>query len=137
MVRLIQRNCYLLPYVGYKFKKNCNNQFRTVNLTEITETAPIDQVNIEERVQRLNSRSIKRESKIKALKMALSMVDLTTLAGMDTPGKVAQLCQKAKQPHVDLPDLPTVAAVCVYPNMVEDRKSTRLNSSHVSISYAV
>lgn len=110
-----------------------------MNLTEITETAPIDQVNIEERVQRLNSRSIKRESKIKALKMALSMVDLTTLAGMDTPGKVAQLCQKAKQPHVDLPDLPTVAAVCVYPNMVEvaskELRGTNINIASVATAF--
>src|SRR5699024_11385898 len=102
MVGLIQRNCYLLPYVGYKFKKNCNNQFRTVNLTEITETAPIDQVNIEERVQRLNSRSIKRESKIKALKMALSMVDLPPWPALVPPGKVQRWGRKPKKRHVAL-----------------------------------
>lgn len=82
-------------------------------------TVPIDQVGIEERVARLNSRSIKKESKIDALELALSMIDLTTLEGMDTPGKVIQLCHKAKEPYAGLPDLPTVAAVCVYPNMVD------------------
>ncbi|HEX6981798.1 MAG TPA: deoxyribose-phosphate aldolase [Balneolaceae bacterium] len=81
-------------------------------------TVAIDQVGIEERVARLNKRSIKKGSKVQALKLALSMVDLTTLEGMDTPGKVIQLCRKAKTPHAELPDLPSVAAVCVYPNMV-------------------
>lgn len=85
-------------------------------------TIAIDRVGIEERVARLNKRSVKKESKIQALKLALSMVDLTTLEGMDTPGKVIQLCQKAKKPHSELPDLPSVAAVCVYPNMVSIAK---------------
>jgi len=85
-------------------------------------TTPIDEVGVEERVARLNHRSIKKDSKIQALKMALSMVDLTTLAGRDTEGKVIQLCQKAKEPHAALPDLPTVAAVCVYPPMVKTAK---------------
>jgi len=64
-------------------------------ITDFTQTVPIDQVGVESRVARLNSRSIKKESKIEALKMALSMIDLTTLEGMDTEGKVIQLCQKA------------------------------------------
>lgn len=85
---------------------------------EAVQTVPVDQVAVEERVARLNKRSIKKESKIEALKMALGMVDLTTLEGMDTEGKVIQLCQKAKKPYAALPDLPTVAAVCVYPSMV-------------------
>lgn len=85
-------------------------------------TIPVDQVGIESRVARLNSRSIKKESKVHALKLALSMIDLTTLSGMDTEGKVIQLCQKAKRPHVKMPDLPHVAAVCVYPNMVKTAK---------------
>jgi len=95
-------------------------------LADFTQTVPIDQVGIEERVARLNKRSIKKESKVQALKLALSMVDLTTLAGMDTPGKVRQLCQKAKEPYAGLPELPQVAAVCVYPNMVNvARKALR------------
>lgn len=94
---------------------------------------PIDRVGIEERVARLNSRSIKKESKVQALKMALSMVDLTTLEGMDTEGKVVQLCQKAKRPHVSLPDLPRVAAVCVYPNMVKTAKK-ELKGSGINVA---
>lgn len=67
------------------------------------------------------------------------MVDLTTLAGMDTPGKVIQLCQKAKEPHAGLPDLPTVAAVCVYPNMVSVAKKalrgTNINVASVATAF--
>ncbi len=79
---------------------------------------PIDQVGVEERVARLCKRSIKTDSKVHALKMAMSMIDLTTLEARDTPGKVKQLCAKAKRPHETL-DVPAVAAVCVYPNMVK------------------
>jgi deoxyribose-phosphate aldolase len=78
----------------------------------------VDQVGVEERVARLNTRSIKKESKVEALKLALSMMDLTTLEGQDTPGKVRQLCRKAMHLHDALPGLPHVAAVCVYPTMV-------------------
>jgi len=88
----------------------------------ITETVPIDQTGVEERVDRLNKRSIKKESKLQALTLALSMIDLTTLEGKDSPGKVKQMCQKARQPHTTLPDLPHVAAVCVYPTMVHIAK---------------
>lgn len=89
-----------------------------IKIPDLNQTKPIDAVGIEERVARLNKRSIKKESKIHALKLALSMIDLTTLEGMDTPGKIIQLCRKAVEPHVELPDLPAVAAVCVYPRMV-------------------
>lgn len=85
---------------------------------DLETVVPIDQVGVEERVARLNSRSIKKESKVQALTMALGMIDLTTLEGMDTPGKVRQLCRKAKTPHTGLPELPSVAAVCVYPTLV-------------------
>lgn len=103
------------------------------NSTKLNQTVPIDQVGIESRVARLNSRSIKKESKIEALKMALSMIDLTTLEGMDTEGKVIQLCQKAIKPHASLPNLPTVAAVCVYPNMVKVAKE-RLKGSGIHVA---
>ncbi|MEQ9266184.1 MAG: deoxyribose-phosphate aldolase [Balneolaceae bacterium] len=83
---------------------------------------PIDHVAVEERVARLNKRSIKKESKVQALKLALSMMDLTTLEGKDSEGKVIQLCQKAKTPYAAMPDLPSVAAVCVYPTMVRVAK---------------
>ena len=78
----------------------------------------VDAVGVEERVARFCKRSIKKESKVAALKLALSMIDLTTLEGQDTPGKVRQLCQKALHLHDRLPGLPHVAAVCVYPTMV-------------------
>lgn len=78
----------------------------------------IDEVGAQERVARLFSRSIKKESKIHALKTVLSMIDLTTLEGKDSPGKVKQLCYKAAHLHDQFPDLPTVAAICVYPTMV-------------------
>lgn len=79
---------------------------------------PVDEVGIRERVARLATRSIKKASKVVGLKLALSMVDLTTLEGADTPGKVRQLCTKAIHLHSGRKDLPMVAAVCVYPTMV-------------------
>ncbi|MBO6524187.1 MAG: deoxyribose-phosphate aldolase [Balneolaceae bacterium] len=93
-----------------------------MSTTDFSVTTPIDHVAVEERVARLNKRSIKKDSKIQALKMALSMMDLTTLEGKDSEGKVIQLCQKAKLPYAPMPDLPTVAAVCVYPTMVRTAK---------------
>ena len=83
---------------------------------------PIDQVGVVERAARLASRSIKKEAKIHALKMTLSMIDLTTLSGQDTPAKVQQLCYKAAHLHDSYPDLPTVAAICVYPTQVRTAK---------------
>ena len=110
-----------------------------MKISEITKTVPIDEVGVRERVSRLNSRSIKKESKVQALELALSMIDLTTLEGMDTQGKVLQLCQKAKEPHVALQDIPTVAAVCVYPNMVPVAKKalrgTDINIASVATAF--
>lgn len=88
----------------------------------------IDKVGVEERVARFQTRSIKGESKLQALKMALNMIDLTTLEGKDSPGKVQQMCYKAIHLHDELPNLPTVAAVCVYPSMVKIAKNALLNS---------
>jgi len=78
----------------------------------------VDEVGVKERAARFQSRSIKKTSKVEALRLVLSMIDLTTLEGQDTPGKVKQLCRKAMHLHDALPDLPHVAAVCVYPTMV-------------------
>ena len=89
----------------------------------------VDQVGIEERVARFNTRSIKKGSKVQALKLALNMIDLTTLEGKDTEGKVKQMCYKAMHPHLALPDLPTTAAVCVYPTMVKTAKEALKGSS--------
>jgi deoxyribose-phosphate aldolase len=85
---------------------------------DLSRVTRVDEVGINERVARFQSRSIKTASKVEALKMVLSMIDLTTLEGQDTPGKVRQLCQKAMHLHDKLPDIPHVAAVCVYPTMV-------------------
>ncbi len=79
--------------------------------------APVDTVGVEERVARLATRSIKAGTKKDALRRILSMIDLTTLEGQDTPGKVRQLCRKARTPDPHL-DVPSVAAVCVYPTLV-------------------
>jgi len=110
-----------------------------LNLADLNQTVAVDQVGVEERVARLNKRSIKKESKIQGLTLALSMIDLTTLEGMDTPGKVIQLCQKAKEPYANLPDLPSVAAVCVYPRMVSTAKKalrgTDINVASVATAF--
>ena len=82
----------------------------------------VDKVGVEERVSRFQKRSIKKESKLQGLKMILNMIDLTTLEGKDTEGKVKQMCFKAKHLHDSYPGLPTVAAVCVYPSMVKTAK---------------
>ena len=82
------------------------------------EIGTVDAVGIEERVAKYATRSVKQASKVAGLKLVVSMVDLTTLEGKDTPDKVASLCQKALHPHAGL-DVPPVAAVCVYPSMVK------------------
>jgi len=79
---------------------------------------PVDQVGIAERVASLATRSVKREAKAKTLRLAVSMIDLTTLEGMDTPGKVRQLAAKALRPDPSDPTIPLPAALCVYPAMV-------------------
>lgn len=89
---------------------------------EYLNSPAVDKVGVEERVARFQTRSIKDASKMQGLKMALSMIDLTTLEGKDTPGKVKQMCYKAQHLHDVLPGLPTVAAVCVYPSMVKIAK---------------
>ena len=78
----------------------------------------VDQVGAQERAAALATRSIKREAKLWALEAAVRMVDLTTLEGADTPGKVRGLCAKARRPDPDDPQVPPVAAVCVYPDLV-------------------
>jgi deoxyribose-phosphate aldolase len=100
---------------------------------------PVDEVGIKERAARLATRSIKKSSKIEGLKLALSMIDLTTLEGADTPGRVRQLCAKALHLHSARPDLPLVAAVCVYPTMVriarEALKGTTVKIAAVATAF--
>ncbi|GAB4193029.1 MAG: deoxyribose-phosphate aldolase [Phycisphaeraceae bacterium] len=93
-----------------------------MSLPDLSKSPPIDQVGVEERAARFTKRSIKKGSKLDALKMVLSMIDLTTLTGQDTPGKVRQLCYKARHLHDAVAGLPHVAAVCVYPTMVHIAK---------------
>jgi len=78
----------------------------------------VDQVAVEERAASLARRSIKREAKLFALDLAIRMMDLTTLEGQDTPGKIAALTSKAIRPDPSDSTVPSVAAVCVYPNLV-------------------
>jgi deoxyribose-phosphate aldolase len=78
----------------------------------------IDAVALEERAASLAKRSIKKDSKLQAYELAVRMMDLTTLEGADTPGKVAALCSKAVRPDPVDGSIPSVAAICVYPNLV-------------------
>ena len=93
----------------------------------------VDQVGVEERVARFNTRSVKKESKMQGMLLALNMIDLTTLEGKDTAGKVKQMCYKAMHLADDIEGLPTVAAVCVYPNHVKTAKKA-LQGSNVKIA---
>lgn len=116
---------------------NTHHTFMTV--IQNIKTPAVDETGIADRVSRLTKRSIKTSSKVEALKLALSMIDLTTLDGRDTPGKVLQLCAKAIRPDDTMPDLPSVAAVCVYPNMVRYAKKalegTRIQVAAVSTAF--
>lgn len=104
------------------------------HIEQLLATCPaVDKVGVEERVARFQTRSIKGENKLKALKMALNMIDLTTLEGKDTPQKVQQMCYKAMHLHDEIATLPTVAAVCVYPSMVKIAK-TALQHSTVKVA---
>jgi hypothetical protein len=89
----------------------------------------VDQVGAEARVASLATRSIKTTAKLWALDMAVRMVDLTTLEGADTPGKVLSLCAKARRPDPADADVPSVAAVCIYPDLVPIAKRALMGSS--------
>ena len=99
------------------------------SFTNIPISPSVDKVGVEERVARFQSRSIKNESKRQGLDLVLSMIYLTTLEGKDTPGKVKQMCYKAHHLHDSYPNLPTVAAVCVFPSMVKTAKTALLGTS--------
>src|SRR5689334_7026226 len=93
----------------------------------------VDQVGIELRVESLKRRSIKKASKLWALDLAIRMMDLTTLEGKDTPGKIRAMCAKAIHPQPGDPSIPSVAAICVYPAMIEDAKDA-LKGSTVKVA---
>src|SRR4030088_3622956 len=88
----------------------------------------VDQIMVEERAGAFAKRSIKTSAKVAGLKLAISMMDLTTLEGKDTPGKVGFLCRKAMQPLDPRYQVPPCAAVCVYPNFVRVAKKFLGNS---------
>jgi deoxyribose-phosphate aldolase len=96
----------------------------------------VDTVGAQQRAAGLATRSIKRDAKLWALDMAVRMVDLTTLEGADTPGKVRGLCAKARQPDPTDPEVPPVAAVCVYPDLVAVARQELAGSSVVVASVA-
>ena len=98
------------------------------------EVGTVDSVGVEERVAKYTTRSIKKNAKVWGLKKAVSMVDLTTLEGKDTPGKVASLCRKALQPHDPELEAPQVAAVCVYPAMVKHARRALGSDTAVRIA---
>jgi deoxyribose-phosphate aldolase len=98
------------------------------------EVGTVDAVGVGERVAKFTTRSIKKASKIWGLRKAVSMVDLTTLEGKDTPGKVASLCRKAVQPHDAGLGVPQVAAVCVYPSMVRHARKALGSETAVRIA---
>jgi len=89
----------------------------------------VDQVGIELRVESLKRRSIKKASKLWALDLAIRMIDLTTLEGKDTPGKIRAMCAKAIHPQPGDPSIPSVAAVCLYPALIEEAKDALRGSS--------
>jgi deoxyribose-phosphate aldolase len=93
----------------------------------------VDAVALEERAASLAKRSIKKDAKVFALELAIRTTDLTTLEGSDTPGKVAALCSKAIRPDPSDPSIPSVAAVCVYPNLVPTARE-RLRGSGVKVA---
>ncbi|HVY48993.1 MAG TPA: deoxyribose-phosphate aldolase [Minicystis sp.] len=110
---------------------------RTHGLKPDFSAPTVDKVMVEERAAALGKRSIKKAAKVAGLKLAVSMMDLTTLEGKDSPGKVRQMCQKALHPHEDSPGgaasgawtIPSCAAVCVYPNFVSIAKQALAGSS--------
>jgi deoxyribose-phosphate aldolase len=95
----------------------------------LNSVAPVDQIGSLERIAKIQTRSLKGPAKLQGLRMALSMIDLTTLEGKDTPGKVRQMCYKAQHLHDQAEGLPTVAAVCVFPTMVGVAKTALVNTS--------
>ncbi|MDE3191365.1 MAG: deoxyribose-phosphate aldolase [Acidobacteriota bacterium] len=93
----------------------------------------MDAVALEERAASLAKRSIKRDAKVFALELAIRTIDLTTLEGADTPGKVAAMCSKAVRPDPTDPSIPSCAAICVYPNLVPTARE-RLQGTGVRVA---
>src|SRR5215217_3271252 len=101
--------------------------------TLLGRVTPVDQVGVQERVASLQKRSIKKASKVWALDLAIRMMDLTTLEGKDTPGKVRALCQKGIHPQPGDATIPSVAAICIYPTLIPEAKDA-LRGSTVKVA---
>jgi deoxyribose-phosphate aldolase len=99
----------------------------------IASLSGVDAVGAEARAAKLSTRSIKKSTKLAAIDLAISMIDLTTLEGADTPGRVTSLCTKAMRPDPRDLAVPSVAAVCVYPDLVAHARSV-LGSSPVAVA---
>jgi deoxyribose-phosphate aldolase len=97
--------------------------------TVLGRVTAVDQVGVELRVDTLKRRSIKKASKLWALDLAIRMIDLTTLEGRDTPGKIRALCAKGLHPQPGDPSIPSVAAICCYPAQIADAKEALKGSS--------
>ncbi|GAB3914823.1 deoxyribose-phosphate aldolase [Microlunatus endophyticus] len=104
----------------------------------------VDPVALEQRATALATRSIKKQSKLTAIDLAISMVDLTTLEGADTAGKVRNLVRKGLQPDPERPDTPRVAAICIYPDLVpvaagalagSENTGTKINIASVATAF--
>ena len=99
----------------------------------------VDKVGLEARSARLGTRSIKTTAKAAGIDLAIRMIDLTTLEGADTPGKVRSLCAKARRPDPSDPTCPSTAAVCVYPDMVtvakEELRGTGVHVAAVATAF--
>jgi len=110
-----------------------------MNLPNLSKIPKIDKVGVYERVNRFCKRSVKTSTKEFGLHLTLSMIDLTTLEGKDTPSKVKQLCYKAMHLHDSMGGLPTVAAVCVYPTLVgiakKELKGSGINIASVATAF--
>lgn len=106
---------------------------KSKTMLDFSKSPSVDQVGILDRIDRITARSLKKDAKMHGLKMALGMIDLTTLEGSDTNKKVIQLCNKAMHLYDAQPNLPTVAAVCVYPNFVKTAK-TALKGSGINVA---
>ena len=107
--------------------------FTWASTIELLESVKVDEIGVKERVASLSTRSIKRESKLQALNYIVSMCDLTTLEGEDTEGKVLQMTAKAMRPDPADENVPSAAAVCVYPSLVSTAKEI-IGSSNVKVA---
>jgi deoxyribose-phosphate aldolase len=118
-----------IPSAGHVPAVESEAQLRAL----LTSLSGVDAVGAESRAAKLATRSIKKSSKLVAIDLAIAMVDLTTLEGADTEGRVTSLCTKALRPDPLDPTVPAVAAVCVYPDLVAHARSVLGRSSvHVA-----